>query len=414
MQTKIIEKLDNGLQLILCPDETKHTTYAELMTNFGGLVKDYKANGEEYHLIDGIAHLLEHTLIDTSLYGNVLQHFHESHVSFNGVTTRFTTSFYIDTVKHFYESLEKLINIVNVGVFTPETLEVTKRPIFDEIRKNQDRRFYNYNRTYTENVYDKTDFRDNLGTIEEIGNISYEEVKRCHDTFYHPSNQILMISGNFDVDKVKELVTNTYNKINKEKIDFEIIDVDVSSKLDKKEIYVKDEKEDEIVNITFKIDLSKFTPYEGLLLSHYFNYFMRYNFDDTSDLFNDLIDKKYTVFSIDTSIAKVFNYIFVDIGCFTKEKDYFINKVLEIINNKDVITEDKFTLMKKRGIVNQILKEESCHAILRSIIDNIIDHNYYDADKLSDINSLTIEEYKKFMDRLDFSDYFIITQGKED
>ena len=54
------------------------------------------------------------------------------------------------------------------------------------------------------------------------------------------------------------------------------------------------------------------------------------------------------------------------------------------------------------------------HAILRSIIDNIIDHNYYDADKLSDINSLTIEEYKKFMDRLDFSDYFIITQGKED
>ena len=121
---------------------------------------------------------------------------------------------------------------------------------------------------------------------------------------------------------------------------------------------------------------------------------MRYNFDDTSDLFNDLIDKKYTVFSIDTSIAKVFNYIFVDIGCFTKEKDYFINKVLEIINNKDVITEDKFTLMKKRGIVNQILKEESCHAILRSIIDNIIDHNYYDADKLSDINSLTIEEYK--------------------
>ena len=45
MQTKIIEKLDNGLQLILCPDETKHTTYAELMTNFGGVVKDYKANG---------------------------------------------------------------------------------------------------------------------------------------------------------------------------------------------------------------------------------------------------------------------------------------------------------------------------------------------------------------------------------
>ena len=414
MVTKVIEKLDNGLQLILCQDETQHSTYAELMTNFGGMIKDYESNGEKYHLIDGIAHLLEHTLIDNSKYGNVLQHFNEKHVTFNGVTTKLTTSFYIDTVKNFEESLKELINIVNVATFDEESLKVTKLPIYDEIRKNEDRRFYKYNRKYTESIFVNTDFRDNLGTLEEIDNVPYEVVKRCHDTFYHSSNQTLLISGNFDIEATKKLIIDTYNEINKPKIDFHIIDVDISDKLNKQDITVIDNKEDELINVTFKIDLSKLTPYEGLLLSHYFAYFMRYNFDDTSEIFNEMVEKKYTVFSIDTSITKIYNYIFVDVGAFTTEKDYFINKVLDIVNNRSIIDEEKFTLMKKRGIVNQILKEESCHAILRSIIDNINDHEYYDADSLEDVESLTIEGYAQMLNRLDFSDYFIITQKKED
>lgn len=414
MVNKVIEKLDNGLQLILCQDTSKHTTYAELMTNFGGMVKKYKSEDKEYELIDGIAHLLEHTLIDNSKYGNVLQHFNEQHVTFNGVTTKFNTSFYIDTVKNFNESLVKLINIVNVATFDEESLRVTKMPIYDEIRKAEDRRFYKYNKKYTESIFVNTDFRNNLGTVEQIEAVPYEVVKRCHDTFYHSSNQTLMISGNFDIDEIKKLIIDTYNEINKPKIDFEIIEVDVSDKLDKKEITVIDEKEDELVNITFKINLSHLTPYEGLLLSHYVSYFLRYNFDDTSILFKEMIDKKYSVFSIDNSITKVYDYIFIDTGCFTTEKDYFVNRVLEIVNNRDFIDEEKFTLMKKRGIVNQILKEESCHAILRSIIDNINDHGYYDADSLEDIESLTIEGYKELMNKLDFSDYFVITQKKED
>lgn len=412
MVTTKILKLDNGLQLILAQDTSKHTTYAELMTNFGGMRKDYISNGETIHLIDGIAHLLEHTLIDNSKYGNVLQHFNEQHVTFNGVTSKFTTSFFIDTVKNFNESLVKLINIVNVACFDEESLKETKKPIYDEIRKNDDRRFYKYNRKYTESIFVNTDFKNNLGTLEEIKAVTYETVKKCHDTFYHPSNQTLMISGNFDIDEVIKLIEDTYNEINKPKIDFEYIELDLSDKLDKKEHIVIDEKEDELVNITFKIDISKLTPYEGLIMAYYISYFLRYNFDDSSALFQDMVDKKYSVFSIDNSIIKVDDYIFVDTTCFTSEKEYFISKVLEIIENKTIIDEEKFTLLKKREIVNQILKEENCNAILRSIVDNINDHGYYNQDKLEDVESLTIEGFKEYMNKLDFSDYLIIVQRK--
>ena len=411
VKTKI-EKLDNGLLLILSQDTTKHTAFAELMTNFGGMKKDFIADGKEYHLIDGIAHLLEHTLIDNSKYGNVLQHFNEQYVTFNGITTKETTSFYIDTAKNFESALVKLINIVNVATFDEKSLETSKLPIYDEIRKNEDRRFYNYNRKYTESIFVNSDFRNNLGTLEEIKNVDYELVKKCHDIFYHPQNQILMISGNFDMDEIKELVIKTYEEINKEKHEFKFIDIDISDKLNKKEITIIDEKEDELVNVTFKLDISHLTGHEGLMAAYYISYFLRDNFDDSSSIYEDLISKRYTVFPIDYSISKIYNYLFIDIGCFTNEKEYFVNQVLERMKNKSQIEEEKFTLMKKREIVSQILKEESCNALMRSIVDNIRDHSYYDHDKLSDVESLSIEGYKEFIDKFDFSDYFIITQKK--
>ena len=148
------------------------------------------------------------------------------------------------------------------------------------------------------------------------------------------------------------------------------------------------------------------------MAAYYISYFLRNNFDDSSAIYEDLIKNRYTVFPIDYSISKIYNYLFIDIGCFTKEKEYFVNKVLELVNNKTSIEEEKFTLMKKREIVSQILKEENCNAIMRSIVDNIRDHSYYDQDKLEDVEALSIDNYVEFINKFDFSDYFVITQTK--
>ena len=47
-----------------------------------------------------------------------------------------------------------------------------------------------------------TNYKNNLGTIEDIRNIPYEEVRRCHELFYQPKNQMLIISGNFDIEEI--------------------------------------------------------------------------------------------------------------------------------------------------------------------------------------------------------------------
>lgn len=409
-----IKTLNNGLTLILCQDKSRHSVYAEIITKFGGITKDYIKDGKEYHLMDGIAHLLEHTLIDGAAEGNLLDYFSKNFVSFNGFTTKNTTSFFIDTVKDYKSHLEKLLKAVNTPSFTEETLEITKNPIYDEIRRNDDKRFKNFNTAYDELLLKNTDYKNNLGTIEGIKNISYEEVRKCHDLFYQPKNQMLIMSGNFDIDEVIELVNNVYNAFDKKYEDFTYIKLNEEKTFDEVDRTVIDNNEEEMVNITYKIDISSLEPHESLIMSFYLAYFLRYNFDDTSILFQEMLDNKYSVFSIDTQISKIENYIYLDIASYTKEKEYFIKRVNEILNEREYIDPDKFELLKKRSLVTQIMKEENCNSVLKLLVGNIEDHNYFKADTIEDVNSLNIEDYKKYMSKLDFSNYFVITQVKED
>lgn len=409
-----LKTLENGLTLVMCQDKTRHSVYAEIITKFGGMTKDYIKDGKEYHLMDGIAHLLEHALIDGATEGNLLDYYSKNYVSFNGFTTKNETSFFIDVVKDFSSHLEKLLKAVNTPSFTEETLEVTKNPIYDEIRKHDDKRFKNFNEAYDEMLLKNTNYKNNLGTIEDIRNITYEEVRRCHDLFYQPKNQMLIISGNFDIDEIVELVNNVYNSFNKEYEEFTYIKLNEEKTFEEKERTIIDNNEEEMVNITYKVDISSLEPHDSLMLSFYLWYFLRFNFDDTSVLFQEMIDKKYSIFSIDTQLSKIENYLYIDIASYTKEKNYFINRVNKILQNRGYIDPEKFELLKKRGLVTQIMKEENCNAVLKLLVGNITDHNYYEPDTIEDINSLNIEDYKKFMENLDFSNYFVIVQKKED
>ena len=48
--------------------------------------------------------------------------------------------------------------------------------------------------------------RDITGTVESISHITKEILYSCYNTFYHPSNMIMCISGNFEPEKIIEEV----------------------------------------------------------------------------------------------------------------------------------------------------------------------------------------------------------------
>ena len=135
--------LKNGLTILMVPDETKNMTQAKLMVNYGAAIRKIRANNKTYQIPFGLAHLLEHNIVENSIYDNAIAYFNQNYVASNAYTTDFRTMFYIDVVCDFEKHLEELITMVNKPLFTNKLNEI-KKPIYEEIKRKQDTHNYNY------------------------------------------------------------------------------------------------------------------------------------------------------------------------------------------------------------------------------------------------------------------------------
>src|SRR5699024_8560063 len=53
---------------------------------------------------------------------------------------------------------------------------------------------------------------DIAGTVESIQTITKEDLYTCYHTFYHPSNMILSVVGNFDPEVMMDLIEENQSK----------------------------------------------------------------------------------------------------------------------------------------------------------------------------------------------------------
>ncbi len=413
MTKKEIYTLDNGLTVIFYKDSRKHSAVANLMVKYGGMYNRFITNGKTYNIVDGMAHFIEHLLIEHSKYGNILLGFRDDYIDTNGLTSSSRTCFYIDTVHDFEENLIKLIKAINDSEFTEDDIEQTKYAILEEVRKSNDNKFRNLDKCIRKSLFKNINYASVLGTIEDVKSIDYKTAKLCYDVFYQPQNQILAISGNVDIEKTKKIIEDTYNEIKKDKIDFSIPDFNEPADVVKKEDVIKDNTEDEYTAINYKIDISNLSNYDKVKLTFYLNYFLEYNFGESSKAYKNLLDNKISFANIKTWCTFIDKFAVVEISTYTNKKDEFVKLVTDTINNKEFDEED-FNLRKNSSIISLILREENPIRIINPLIENIISFNYYDIDKIEDIESQTFEDYKKNILLLDYSKYSINTIIKKD
>ena len=173
MKNSEIFTLDNGLTVVYYKDDTKHSCTANLIVKYGGINSDFIINDKHYHINDGMAHFLEHLLIEHSIYGNALLDFRSNYIRTNGMTSSIRTSFYIDTVHDFDENLVKLIKVVNEPVFNEKDINETKYAVIEEIRKGNDNKFRNLDVLTKKCLFKNIKYLNNLGSIKDIDAIDY-------------------------------------------------------------------------------------------------------------------------------------------------------------------------------------------------------------------------------------------------
>ena len=405
-------KLDNGLNIYLYNDMRRHSTFFQFTTKCGGTYKDFVFDGKEYHLQDGVAHILEHYIVECNKVGNFLDMLGEKQMSTNASTSPTSTGYYFETVENVLYGIKTMLEGINSVVFDKDKLEKLKNPIYQEIRGKKDNRFYHLNRLRMKNLFNNIKYRDVGGLVEDVHKTTIDDIKTLYEAFYHPANQVIFIAGNFNKDEIINEIKSFYDNHKFDKHEVKLIDYNEPIEIKKKEDILYFPTPLEYESITFKIDISKYSPVERLDLDFYLNCFYMLFFGIASPLYKELVDKEIIPEGINCGDIKVGNFLLVSIGAYTRDVKAFRESVLNKIETLDDFDEEKFELKKKLCITGLVLRDENIFNMILPFINNVIEFDYPYVDKVEDIERTNIDTFKEAIKKIDFSNY-IVTIIKE-
>ena len=208
------EELENGLRVYMIPKPGFNKTYATFTTNYGSIDNEFVPLNQTKmkHVPDGIAHFLEHKLFEKEDY-DVFEKFSLHSGSSNAFTSFTRTSYLFSCTSDLEENLTTLIDFVQEPYFTKETVEKEKGIIAQEIRMYDDNPDFKAYFGIINNLYKDHPVKiDIAGTVESIQDITAELLYESYHTFYHPSNMLLFVIGDINVEETMELVRQNQTK----------------------------------------------------------------------------------------------------------------------------------------------------------------------------------------------------------
>ena len=202
-----IEKLENGLTVMIIPKKGIQKKYIIWGTNYGSNDSTFIVPGETEvtEVPKGVAHFLEHKMFEQKNGKNSLDVLTALGVNANAYTTNNHTAYLYECTDNFYEALDEFMDYVQHPYFTDENVEKEKGIIGQEIMMYDDYPDWKVYLNALECMYHKHPVKlDITGTIETISHIDKDILYKCYNTFYNPSNMAMGVSGDFEPEKLLE------------------------------------------------------------------------------------------------------------------------------------------------------------------------------------------------------------------
>ena len=202
-----IDKLENGLTVMVIPKKNTAKKYVIWGTEFGSIDNHFYLDGNEIKVPDGIAHYLEHKLFEQENGKNSLDVLSSLGVNANAYTTNNHTAYLFESTDNFYEALDEFMDYVQNPYFTDENVEKERGIIGQEIMMYDD---YPDWKLYVNAL--KAMYKDNpinidvAGTVQTIAGIDKEKLYTIYKAFYKPDNMFLVLTGDFEVNEIFEEV----------------------------------------------------------------------------------------------------------------------------------------------------------------------------------------------------------------
>ena len=208
-----VEKLENGLTVMIMPKANIQKKYVIWSTNFGSIDNKFVAPNEkeETSIPDGVAHFLEHKMFEQPNGTNSLDTLMSLGIEANAYTTNDHTAYLFECTNNFYEGLDELMDYVQSPYFTDENVAKEQGIIGQEIKMYDDEPSWILYMNAIKCMYKNNPIRiDIAGSVESISHINKDILYKCYNTFYHPSNMVMCFAGDF---KPEELIKEVKKRL---------------------------------------------------------------------------------------------------------------------------------------------------------------------------------------------------------
>jgi zinc protease len=207
-------KLDNGLEVLLAPDDSKPTTTVNVTYKVGSRMEKY---GET-----GMAHLLEHLMFKGSPNypdKTIVQEFAKRGMRYNGSTWYDRTN-YFETFSASDDNLDwalkmeadRMVNS-NIARSDLDSEMTVVRNEMEAGENNPSRMLY---QKMTAAAYQWHSYgKDVIGARSDVENVNIEHLQAFYRQFYQPDNAVLIVTGKFDAAKVLDHISQYFGAIAK-------------------------------------------------------------------------------------------------------------------------------------------------------------------------------------------------------
>lgn len=413
------EKLENGLDIYIIRKKDFNSNFATFVTNFGGIDIEFVPINEDkmVKMPSGIAHFLEHKLFEQEKGATVHEFYKKSGSYVNAMTGYKRTKYIFSGPTNFKDNLNFLLDFVQSPYFTEENIEKEKGIILEEAYMCLDDKNRLFNETIMKNLYNNIPYNKKvIGTIDDIKSITKEDLYRCYNSFYHPSNMALLIVTNENEEEIMKLVRE--NQSNKKfKNDFKIIkkeyDEDITVRKEYEEI-ITDVKETRLCySLKFNSDIFKSKKLE---IFDYLYIYLGIILGELSE-FNLNLKEKGIIkdnigYSINTQDSKDKEFITIHIYALTDKIDKFIKLLEKKLLSKDY-TQDLFTLYKKNIISDFNYDFNSVNGIMNYMISEYEFERKIDNENIKLEMNLNYDKFKEVVNNINLDNKSIVVmKGK--
>lgn len=418
-ETLYKETLKNGLEVYILPNDNVKNYYITFNTKFGSNDTEFKKMGDKTYtkVPNGVAHFLEHLTFKTP-DGDASDYFPTLGCQSNAFTSYDVTSYEVSGYKNFKEALNYLLDYVQTPFYNEKNVQAEKGIICEEIKMREDMPNFKLQSVMFESIFSKEPYKNSVsGSVKDVKGITLKDILNCYETFYHPSNMFVIISGNVNPEEALAIIEE--NQSRKEFPEKFVIKrkkyrepLEVTKPINKiKAQQVEIPK----VAVAWKVSKSalKNLKISKQVLNIYINLIINSNFGRSSEIKERLQSGNIVTDGPYVSTVITDDYIVPTIIAETPYPERFISIIKEGIQHI-TMTEEELIRKQRVAISNFIINFDMIEAISYNMMSDIIDYDDYNANIYNLYNELNITTAKKIATSLISENISVTILNKEE